>query len=172
MASPALWQRLPEGDRARFLEEDLRGWEVRRHRMPPAAATQIRKLRDRGKLVIHAGTVASVAGDLEVTLSSGLSLRVGSVVNCTGAQADLSRVDDPLVRSLLDSGVARRGPLGLGLATASDGRLPGGAPLWTIGALRRGDLWETTAFPEIREQAGAVAEAVLASVTDEVAKAA
>jgi len=169
---PALWQRLPEGDRARFLEEDLRGWEVRRHRMPPAAATQIRKLRERGKLVIHAGTVASVAGDLEVTLSSGLSLHVGSVVNCTGAQADLSRVDDPLVRSLLDSGVARRGPLGLGLATASDGRLPGGAPLWTIGALRRGDLWETTAFPEIREQAGAVAEAVLASVTDEVAKAA
>ncbi len=169
----ALWQRLPESDRTRFLTEDLRGWEVRRHRMPPAAAAQVRKLRARGKLVIHAGSVESVSADLRVALSSGRSLTVGSVVNCTGAQADLSRVDDPFVRSLLGGGLARRGPLGLGLGTAPDGQLLGtGSPLWTIGSLRRGNLWETTAFPEIREQASVIADAVLESLTTTVAKAA
>lgn len=171
-AISSLWQRLPEADRARFLTEDLRGWEVRRHRMPASVASQVRKLRARGKLVVHAGSVVSASGG-RVTLSSGHELEVGAVVNCTGAQADLSRVDDPFVRSLFDTGLARRGPLGLGLSTAPDGRLlPGGAPLWTIGSLRRGNLWETTAFPEIREQAGVVAEAVLASVTTDAAKAA
>ena len=169
---PALWQRLPEGDRARFLAEDLRGWEVRRHRMPPAAAEQVRKLRARGKLVVHAGAVESVSGDLAVRLSSGRSLEVGSVVNCTGSQADLRRVDDPFVRSLLGGGLARPGPLGLGLGTDVDGRLVGGVPLWTIGSLRRGNLWETTAFPEIRDQASVIVEAVLTSLTTHVAKAA
>jgi uncharacterized NAD(P)/FAD-binding protein YdhS len=169
---PSLWQRLPESDRARFLTEDLRGWEVRRHRMPPAVAARVRALRARGKLVVHAGSVASVTADLRVTLSSGQELAVGSVVNCTGAQADLSRVDDPFVRSLLATGLARRGPLGLGLATEADGRLPGAAPLWTLGSLRRGNLWESTAFPEIREQASTVADAVLRSLTSTSVRAA
>lgn len=31
----ACWQQLSLADRRRFLQEDLRYWEVRRHRMPP-----------------------------------------------------------------------------------------------------------------------------------------
>jgi len=47
-----------------------------------------------------------------------------------------------------------------------EGRLIDGAgscdaPLWTLGALRRGELWESTAVPEIRSQALAVATSVL-----------
>lgn len=38
------------------------------------------------------------------------------------------------------------------------------APVWTLGALRRGELWESTAVPEIRSQALAVAGSVLAAV--------
>jgi hypothetical protein len=37
-------------------------------------------------------------------------------------------------------------------------------PLWTLGAARRGELWETTAIPEIRCQAEHIAEAVYASL--------
>ncbi|MGH8895204.1 MAG: FAD/NAD(P)-binding protein, partial [Actinomycetes bacterium] len=58
---------------------------------------------------------------------------------------------------------ARTGPLGLGLAT-DDGRLLGveaDLPVWTLGALRRGELWETTAIPEIRVQAADVARRAL-----------
>ena len=37
-------------------------------------------------------------------------------------------------------------------------------PIWAVGALRRGELWESTAVPEIRRQAQQVAMAVLDTV--------
>ena len=50
---------------------------------------------------------------------------------------------------------------GLGIDTADDGRvlgvLPATMPFFALGSLRRGNLWETTAMPEIREQAYDVA---------------
>ena len=60
-------------------------------------------------------------------------------------------------------GDACPGPLGLGLAVDGDGRLldRAGEPsdaLWAIGPLRRGALLETTAIPEIRQQAAALAQ--------------
>jgi uncharacterized NAD(P)/FAD-binding protein YdhS len=75
---------------------------------------------------------------------------------------DVRALDDPLVRSLLESGQARPGPHGLGFATAADGAVLGPLRdrLWTLGGLRRGDLWESTAISEIRAQAREVAEAL------------
>lgn len=102
-------------------------------------------------------------GGAEVCLGNGTELTAGTVINCTGVRHDVRRSTDPLVMSLLADGIARPGPLGLGFDTLPDGRVRGGAPLWTLGALRRGNLWETTAFPEIRAQASAVARSVLQS---------
>jgi uncharacterized NAD(P)/FAD-binding protein YdhS len=59
---------------------------------------------------------------------------------------------------LLDAGLAAPGPLGLGLATDPDGRCSEG--VYALGALRRGELWETTAVPEIRVQADAIAATI------------
>lgn len=54
---------------------------------------------------------------------------------------------------------------GLGLRTRAgrlvDSRGRTTAPVWALGALLRGDLWESTAIPEIRMQAHALATAVL-----------
>jgi tetratricopeptide (TPR) repeat protein len=86
-------------------------------------------------------------------------------VDCTGPGLRLSDTADPLWRSLLDQGAAVLGPLNMGVST-DNGRLRGAdgrttRALWTLGAPRRGELWETTAIPEIRAQAAAVAESVL-----------
>lgn len=162
-----LWQRLSMADRARFLAEDLRHWEVRRHRIPPAVANEIRHLRRSGRLRVHTASVAAAEegpAGLRVTLSSGTELAVTTVINCTGPQCDPTHVDDPLTRDLLATGLAHRDPLGLGFATSEDGRLTEHAPLWTIGSLRRGALWETTAFPEIKAQAGQVAAEIGSTV--------
>ncbi|MFI9275637.1 FAD/NAD(P)-binding protein [Kitasatospora sp. NPDC052896] len=165
----ALWQRLSDADRVRFLREDLRCWEVHRHRLAPATAATVQQLRDQGRLTVAAAEVtdAREAGpSVEVRLSDGRVLTVAAVVNCTGAPAELTGSTDPLHRALLRRGLATVGPAGLGLATATDGRLRptadrAVAPLWTLGLLRRGELLETTAMPEIREQAAGLAEAVL-----------
>ncbi|MFJ7997683.1 hypothetical protein ACIQ7D_11140 [Streptomyces sp. NPDC096310] len=102
-----------------------------------------------------------------VVLSDGCSVTVGAVVNCAGTESRTRELADPLVRSLLDTGTAAPGPHGLGFDTTAGGRLvpaPGhrAAPVWTLGQLRRGNLWETTAVPEIRVQAVEVAEGILA----------
>ena len=101
---------------------------------------------------------------LVVGFSDGTSVRADLAVNCTGRSAAPEPGDDPLVGALLARGLARPGPLGLGFATHPDGRLVAadGWPAWTLGSLRRGELWESTAIPEIRDQAGVLARSILA----------
>ncbi|MGZ6099269.1 MAG: FAD/NAD(P)-binding protein, partial [Myxococcaceae bacterium] len=84
----------------------------------------------------------------------------------TGPVMDVRALEDPLVRSLLASGQARPGPHGLGFATSEQGAVLGPLQdrLWTLGGLRRGDLWETTAIPEIRVQARALAGTIAAAL--------
>ncbi|WP_218920572.1 FAD/NAD(P)-binding protein [Lentzea guizhouensis] len=162
-----LWDLLPLPDRSRFLAEDLRSWEVHRHRMPSSTARTLIRLRRNGLLRVHRTGITAVrvlAGGAGLRLGNGTELTAGTVVNCTGLRHDVRRCTDPLVTGLLADGIAAPGPLGLGFDTSPDGRVRGGAPLWTLGALRRGNLWETTAFPEIRAQASAVARAATESL--------
>ena len=168
-----IWGELTEDEQRRFIAEKSRYWNCYRHRMAPAAADRLRAIRQAGRLRLHTGEVLAADQDgdgLRVALSCGDALRVGSVVNCTGPSLDLRRSANPLVTALLASGLAEPGPHGLGLDTAADGRLRAAcrteAPLWTIGAPRVGTLWESTAFPEIREQAGTVATAILTELSD------
>jgi uncharacterized NAD(P)/FAD-binding protein YdhS len=168
----ALWSRLCEVDRAELLATDLAWWDLHRHRMPPVTAAATARLRATGRLEVSADEVLAAEPTpdgraVEVTLRSGRRLTVAAVVNCTGPQGDVRRSADPLTRDLLATGTATAGPLHLGLRTRG-GRLvdatgSDAAPLWTLGALRRGELWETTAIPEIRDQAAALAPAVLAA---------
>jgi uncharacterized NAD(P)/FAD-binding protein YdhS len=157
-----LWGRLSLHGRAEFLRTDLRHWEVRRHRMAPATGDRLRSLLAGGSLDVAADAVRDFSAAGEVLLASGRTTHATAVVNCTGPRCDLGTSTDPLLRQLLGSGLARPGPLGIGLDTGPDGRIlgrSGGTPrLWTLGSTRRGQLWECTAIPEIRSQAAALAQ--------------
>ncbi|KUO20868.1 lycopene cyclase [Streptomyces dysideae] len=171
----ALWASLTSDERAEFIRRDGSLWNNHRHRMPPVTAEAVDRMRRMRRLRLYAGRVTAARtradGSLAVRLSrtdggAPHDLSVGWVVNCTGSVPHAVDTADPLWQSLLDSGAAVRGPLGMGVAT-DDGRLVGTGgrahlPLWTLGAPRRGELWETTAMPEIRVQAAAVAESLLA----------
>ena len=68
--------------------------------------------------------------------------------------------------SSVSVGLATPDPLHLGLETADDGALvdAAGRPsriIFAIGPVRKGSLWETTAVPELREQAVALAGRLL-----------
>ncbi|OXM59365.1 lycopene cyclase [Amycolatopsis vastitatis] len=162
----ATWRNLPRADQERFLSTYLRYWDVRRHRMPPAVADRLRDVRAAGRLRIRRAEVLDAVAEedgIDVTFTDGRRLRVGAVVNCTGPRTSLRDVRDPLLESLLNSALAVPGPHGFGLGTGEDGRLSN-HPLWTLGSLRIGELWETTAIPEIREQAGLLAAEILSFV--------
>jgi uncharacterized NAD(P)/FAD-binding protein YdhS len=156
-----LWSGMSESSRKRFLEHGSRLWEIHRHRMAPVIATQLSGLREEGRLHVRADRVAAIDaadGGARVTFASGRTERFAAIVNCTGP-GRLPAAADPLVRGLLDDGVGRTGPFRWGLDVDGHGRLIDragnvNASIHVVGALRRGSAWETTAIPEIRQQAG------------------
>jgi uncharacterized NAD(P)/FAD-binding protein YdhS len=161
----AVWARLPEAEQAKLLRRGLSAWTVHRHRMAPAVAERFSSLARRGLIRVEKGTVAAVEADdhgAVVRTRDGKAHRAGLVVSCTGPSADVGRTTDPLLRHLLDTGTVALGPHRMGLAVDACGRLldPDDRPrpgLWTLGPLRKGTLFETTAVPEIRAQAHALA---------------
>ncbi|MGH3747790.1 MAG: hypothetical protein ACRDT8_10370, partial [Micromonosporaceae bacterium] len=95
-------------------------------------------------------------------------LTVSWVVDCTGPGSQTDPGAGPLWTSLLADGLATPGPLGMGVATV-DGRLRDTygrttRALFTLGAPRKGELWETVAIPEIRVQAAELAAVLVPGV--------
>ena len=171
-----LWDRMSDEDRMRFVREDAGRWNVVRHKMAPSSAVVLDELTSTGRLVTGAAEVLDVEplsrGGLRVKLSDGSVREVGWVVNATGPQSDVRLLGNPLLDDLLrqrpGAALATVATGGMGVRT-HEGRLVDGhgyteAPLWTLGALRRGELWESTAVPEIRTQALQVATQVLDAV--------
>jgi uncharacterized NAD(P)/FAD-binding protein YdhS len=157
-----LWRSLAPAEQERFARRHARRWEVHRHRMAPAVAESIDAQLATGRLAVRTGSVRVIGaapGGVAVELDGRREI-FDAVVNATGPDLDVRRAGDPVLRSLLDSGLAAPGPLGLGLATDAEGRCSDG--VYAIGALRRGELWETTAVPEIRVQADAIARTIAA----------
>jgi uncharacterized NAD(P)/FAD-binding protein YdhS len=165
-----LWQALSGAEQRRFLRHVRPWFDVHRHRIAPEVAARLAALAAEGRLRVHAGRLSSIAargGRLSVQYRPRgerrtASLEVALAVPCTGPDQQLGRAPDRFIVSLLARGLARPGPHGIGLATRPDGSVEGPAAdrLWTLGPMRRGELWETTAIPEIRVQARAIAEAM------------
>lgn len=171
-----LWARLDGCDRTRFLKEYAGAWNALRHRMAPSSRTRLDALIAAGRLHVEAAEVLHAEplsrGGLRVTLSDGSRREVGWVVNCTGPRSDVRELGNPLVDDLLRSRVggalATVTTAGMGFHTEA-GRLVDAtgttdAPIWTLASLRRGELYESTAVPEIRGQALSVATSVLDAV--------
>jgi uncharacterized NAD(P)/FAD-binding protein YdhS len=133
----------------------------------------MKELLRSGRLTVRAarlGRVDRLPRGIRATLllrGTGLreELAVAAAINGTGPAADYAAARIPLLRDLARSGVIRPGPCGIGLDTSAGGALIGadGSPspvLFTLGPPRKGNLWETTAVPEIRVQAEELAAAI------------
>lgn len=169
--SQALWQGFSWEERARFLRHVRPYWEGHRHRVAPQTAQIIARMEAEGRLKFHAGRLVSLRdqpdGAAALIKLRGreefVALRVAKVINCTGPRTDYSKYQHPLLVNLLAAGLIGHDPLALGIDALPTGevlRYGGGAPsgwLFTIGAPLKGVLWESTAVPEIRAQAAALA---------------
>jgi uncharacterized NAD(P)/FAD-binding protein YdhS len=172
--SQALWQALSWEERKRFLRHVRPYWEVHRHRLAPEVARQVEEMQAEGRLHFHAGRLQTLAetgnGVRAVFRRRGtgelVPVEVVKVVNCTGPRTDYSKYQHPLLVNLLARGLIDHDPLALGLNALPTGEVlryragPSGW-LFTLGAPLKGVLWESTAVPEIRQQAKALAERLL-----------
>lgn len=179
-----IWRSFDAEEKRRFLRHVRPLWEAHRHRMAPEVARRITQMIDFGALEIRAGRLTSLrteGAEVEViyrprgcATTAGESLRVAQVINCTGPATDFGRIEDALIVSLRERGSLRPDALRLGIETDEDGALinEDGAVsrvLFTLGPLRKPFLWETTAAPEIRVQAAALAALLASSVSDATA---
>ncbi|MBD8873355.1 FAD/NAD(P)-binding protein [Rhodanobacter sp. DHB23] len=174
--TPALWAALPLDQRARFQRHARWAWERARHRMPPAVHEGLAALERSGRLHRQRGQMYHVGIDgdgLRMELhphdrdaAKLQTLHADLVVQSVGMDFDVARTPHPLMRQLVVNRHVLPDPLGLGCQATPQGRLlhEGGewSRLFAIGSLLRGTLWESTAMPEIRQQARAVADQLLA----------
>jgi uncharacterized NAD(P)/FAD-binding protein YdhS len=169
-----LWQNLSFKDKQKFMRHLSSLWGVFRHRLAPQIASRIQEAREAGRLEIIAGRLRSVTlsdKGLDVNINirgkgKTREVQVQRLVNCTGPLGNYSKIAHPLVQQLLHKKLALPHPLHLGLKALPDGRLlqeddlPS-CSLFTIGPALRGALWESTAVPEISEQAAQLAQTII-----------
>lgn len=164
-----IWGAWSDVERRRFLRHARRFWDIHRHRMAPPNARMIdRELRE-GTLDIVAGRDPVFQFEKRAVLvtyrdrvsGGSVTLAVQRVFSATGLES-ASTSTDPLSRRLIERGLARLDPLGIGVDVNDafgvlDHRGVRTGRLWAIGPIVRGTFWECTAVPDIRQHAAAVA---------------
>lgn len=171
-----IWQSLPLDERRRFLRHARPYWEIHRHRIAPEVAEEFSRMLSSGQLRVHAGRILSYSENEKSAAvifhnrktDAPQQLQVTRVINCSGPQTDYRKIEDPLLASLFARKLVRQDSLGLGLDFDQNGKLrdSSGHPstrLYGIGPVRKGDLWESTAVPELRGQAADLAQWLLSN---------
>ena len=167
------WQHWPAVEQRRFLRHLRWVWDCARHRMAPEVAAAIEALQCNGRLEVHRGRVLAIRADQQNALLHWRARgehqsRVSAadlVLQATGLNTGVKACASPLLRSLLDSGLAYPDALNMGLAVDAQQRLIGNHGVrddaHVIGALARGSRFECIAMPEIRNTAAAIARELL-----------
>ncbi|WP_345233046.1 FAD/NAD(P)-binding protein [Hymenobacter saemangeumensis] len=164
-----IWAAWPLAEQRLFLRHWAGIWSAARHRSPPENAAALAALTRTGKVRLTLGRVSEIkpfGNHLEVRIKPGN--RPGTwypmqhVVCCAGPLLDYSRIQEPLVQQLREAGELTPDPLRLGMLTDEHGALlsrqgHASAQLFTLGASRRPAYFESTAVPELRQQAAALA---------------
>lgn len=163
----ALWLAMDDPLRARFLAL-RREWEVHRSRLPAEVERDLLAWVAEGRLELRAMDVSAAAADadgISVESTDGSMLRADHLILAAGPDEDPAAT--PLLAAGIEDGLLAPGPFRLGIdadPTSLRARDASGSvdrPVFAIGPILRGVLWETIAVPEIRVQAARLAERIL-----------
>jgi uncharacterized NAD(P)/FAD-binding protein YdhS len=155
VAMPGVWRRLTPEVRARLERHAGAYWSIHRYRMPPAVHAAVHE-------AIAAGALRIVARGI------GASSVPGAIaINCTGPDYAFRGQPSPLLESLFEGGLARRGAAGNGLVLDDDDGVlpPDGVPpasVFAAGPTARVRYGELTTATEIGRQAVRLGVAVTA----------
>jgi len=160
-----IWQQLDLDERRRFFRHLRPYWECHRHRAAPAALDIKEAMEKTGRLRCCQGRVERIFEEESALCVNfrdrsriSRTLAVSLVVNCTGPECNYHKLRDPLILQLFFRGLARPDPLFIGFDVSDTGQLFDATGrvvpnLYTLGSPQKGRLLETTAVPELRQQA-------------------
>jgi uncharacterized NAD(P)/FAD-binding protein YdhS len=170
---PIIWQSLSLPERTLFLSKLRAYWEVHRHRIPPSSHQTITNLQIQGRLKILRKAIKDC--DL-VENSQGIWINVANTsrhlgpfsacIDCRGLWSNLHTCDSPVLRSMAEQGLLFFDSLGLGILSDNLGLLTNQSgqtipKIYTLGALCRGAIFESTSVRTIRSQAATVSQSIL-----------
>jgi uncharacterized NAD(P)/FAD-binding protein YdhS len=169
-----LWRAMDEPTRRRFLGERRRHWEIHRSRVAAEVIRDVHAWIDDGALEVRAASLAGVepvaGGRLRLTtMPAGAgegeaTLETDWLLVATGPDERASA--SPFLAAGLAAGLLRDGPVGLGIDADPDTLRVLDAdgwpscPIWALGPVIRGVLFEVIAIPEIRSQASLIADSI------------
>jgi len=173
-----LWHGLDLDQRRRFLRHLRPWWDIHRHRVAPQIGALIDGARARDQLSIVSGRIEigrTTDDRVDVTIVRRGSTdrdvrRFDRVIDCRGPRNEVD-VRVPLHAQLVKDGLLRPDPLNQGLDIAEDEALLSrdGTPsnhLFVLGPPTRGRYTEIVAIPDIRIQAAAVADQLVAQLRE------
>lgn len=170
-----IWMGLKHEEKKTFMNRLRHLWGLARHRIPQHVQDRILDLRLNQKLFIYAGKLQNISalnGEVWVDFYDKKEkikkrLKVGRVINCTGPETNLEKINNSFLRQALQKGMLKQDALKLGIdadpitfeVRDQDNRLQ--PNLYTLGGNLKGVLWESTAVNELRDQALALAKHIL-----------
>ncbi|MCU7248696.1 FAD/NAD(P)-binding protein [Pseudomonas koreensis] len=174
-----LWGRLSEKERRRFLRHLQVYWDAHRHRVAPASYAAFSEQIAQGRLRHMAGRIRSIEPVTEALriqiakrgCDSVESVEVSHIINCTGPNSNLARVEDRLIVQLREAGLIRLDSLGLGVCvddSLAALNAQGVASTWLsyVGPMLKAQFWEATAVPELRVYARDLAKRIAVKISD------
>jgi uncharacterized NAD(P)/FAD-binding protein YdhS len=165
-----IWRQLPRPARRSFLEHARAWWDVHRHRMAPEVESRVAAAIESGQLTVMAAKLCGIEEGAEHAVvryrrrssSTVETLQVDRIVECRQISSAPLKPANPLLRNLLDCGLARFDPLCIGIDVTPECAIvnTSGVPserLFAVGPLTRAAFWEIVAVPEIRNQCAELA---------------
>lgn len=164
---PAIWRNWSLENKQRFLRHLRPYWEIHRHRVPLASFELLQEgIRD-GNIILLTGRITRASGNghlctVSIQKRGGYAeqvIEVERIVNCTGPQANLKKINSPLYHAMVETGMATHDPLDMGISTdprgwVLDHRGMTKKKIAVVGPPAKGTHWECTALREIRSQVG------------------
>ena len=150
--SRGLWLKASTAEQQRFLRHVATYWSTHRHRMAPEIAARIQS-------EIAAGTLRSIS---RAQLPEAMA-NASRVFNCTGPQLNPQKSRYAVWKQLLAEGMVEAHATGVGIAADARYRAWGNIhpALYVMGTMMTGQWLESTAVPELREQAATIAQALI-----------
>ena len=158
-----LWMAMDDSLKATFLAHHRHVWDIHRHRVAADIGRDLDRWIEDGRFSVQAAAIEGVEADggrLRI-IAGPDSWTVDRIVLAVGPDPDASA--SPLLGAAIADGYLRPGPMGIAIdVDPATGRVLDRSgepvlPVYAMGALRKGVLWETLAIPEIRDQAADVA---------------
>lgn len=156
------WNSLTPASQKIFMEKFNSSWMSYRHAMPVKNASRIFALLKKGQLTVVSGSSISHDNGLFSAQTSAGVLEAPYVIEATGQECHIDRIDSPLINSAVKKGLLTAHPAG-GVVVDFE-HLKAGPGLYVMGSLTRGTHFYVSATDRVAAHASRIADSLVGEV--------